>query len=263
MKIISTSILAGSLIFAFLLGYFFPTKTNHEKAAAIHLNSQPSRVFNDNSELPNFSTYKDIKLKKSDFFAYMLPRVKKANQIILQERLWVENLLSQGHDFNKTKMQKLLTLSEKYKVKTLNPNKMISELLSRVDSIPASLVLAQAANESAWGTSRFAKQGNNLFGQWCYVKGCGIIPKDRDNSQRHEVASFENIQQSITSYMHNLNSQISYGDLRELRKDMRQNTQTISGIKLANGLLKYSTRRMAYVEEIQTMIRQNNLAQYD
>jgi len=263
MKIISTSILAGALISAFLAGYFFPKKATTEKTVAGQFNSQLARSFNADSELPNFSTYQDVKLKKADFFAYLLPRVKKANQTILQERLWVESLLSQGNEFNQTQMHMLLTLSEKYKVKALNPKTMISELLSRVDTIPASLVLAQAANESAWGTSRFARQGNNLFGQWCYVKGCGIIPKSRDNNQRHEVASFKNIQQSINSYMHNLNSQISYTNLRKLRKDMRQNKQTVSGILLAHGLLKYSTRREAYVEEIQAMIRQNKLAQYD
>ena len=263
MKIINASILAGALSIAFLVGYFFPKEMNLNQGPVSQLSSQPVKTFNENSALPDFSTYKDVKLKKVDFFAYMLPRIKKANQQVLEERQWIKSLLSQGSEFKQAQMNQLLALAEKYKVKVLNPNDIISELFIRVDTIPASLVLAQAANESAWGTSRFAKQGNNLFGQWCYVKGCGIIPKGRDNNEHHEVASFKDIQQSINSYMRNLNSQASYKDLRALRKEMRENTQTISGTELARGLLKYSTRREAYVEEIQVMIRQNNLAQHD
>ena len=263
MKIISASILAGALSSAFLVGYFFPKNMNTNKGTVSQISSQPSRSFNVNSALPDFSTYKDVKLKKADFFAYMLPRVNKANQQVLEERQWIESLLSQGSEFKQAQMNQLLALAEKYKVKVLNPNDIIHELFMRVDTIPASLVLAQAANESAWGTSRFAKQGNNLFGQWCYVKGCGMIPKSRGNNEHHEVASFKDIQQSINSYMRNLNSQASYEDLRALRKEMRQSKQTISGTNLAHGLLKYSTRREAYIEEIQAMIRQNNLAQHD
>lgn len=263
MKIISSLILAIALTAAFLTGYFFPKKIANSPVNTLHSSPMGSRVFNANSALPDFSVYNDVKQKKADFFAYMLPRIQKANQLISKERKWLKDLLSQDNQFEQSQVNQLLALSDKYKVKVLNPNDMVAELLVRIDSIPASLVLAQAANESAWGTSRFAKQGNNLFGQWCYVKGCGMIPKSRGNNQHHEVASFDNIQQSINSYMRNLNSQSSYKDLRVLRKKMRDSSQSLSGLALAHGLLKYSTRREAYVEEIQAMIRQNKLSQYD
>ena len=260
MKFLSMFVLAGALVSAFLIGYFFPHHDVNPATTAETTAAQPRFT---SATLPDFSTYTDVKLKKSDFFSFMLPRVKQANQLILQERDWIKNLQRQSNEFEQTQMNQLLQLAEKYKVKFQQPNEIIQELLIRIDTLPASLVLAQAANESAWATSRFAVQGNNLFGQWCYVKGCGLIPRGRGADQHHEVARFKNIQQSIDSYMRNLNTQAAYTDLRGLRQDMREDNSTVSGLQLAKGLLKYSTRREAYVEEIQAMIRQNRLGQYD
>ncbi len=260
MKFLSIFVLAGALVSAFLGGYFFP---HHNVTADIAVEKKVAQTQFTNSTLPDFSTYTDVKLKKLDFFSFMLPRVKQANQLILQERDWIKSLQHKSDTFEQEQMDRLLALAKKYKVKFQQPNEIIEELLIRIDTVPASLVLAQAANESAWATSRFAVQGNNLFGQWCYVKGCGLIPRSRGADQHHEVARFKNIQQSIDSYMRNLNSQAAYTDLRDLRQDMREDNSTVSGLTLAKGLLKYSTRREAYVEEIQAMIRQNRLAQYD
>ena len=129
--------------------------------------------------------------------------------------------------------------------------------------MPPSLALAQSANESAWGTSRFAKQGNNFYGQWCYREGCGIVPKQRNHSAKHEVAKFKNVQLSTNAYIHNINSHNAYSNLRTLRATQRKAGKVISGQALAVGLQKYSERGSEYVKEIQAMIRFNKLGQYD
>jgi len=250
MKYIAATSLLLTLVLAFFTGYLLEIKGN----------KTPGLASQSPSETPDFSAYTDVKQKKLDFFLFLLPKVKIANEGILQERRWLTQLPT---NLNKDDQASLLALAKKYKVKTSETKDIIEQLLTRVDTIPASLVLAQAANESAWATSRFARKGNNLFGQWCYVKNCGLVPKQRGKDQNHEVAQFKSVQQSIESYMRNLNSQYSYEDLRTLRQQLRGSKQVVSGHLLAQGLLKYSTRREAYVEEIQAMIRQNGLSQYD
>lgn len=260
-QILFISILKLILIGAFILGYCFnDLKGGHKQTTQILPSS--SITFDENSDLPDFSTYTDTKQKKSDFFSYLLPRAIKSNNAILIERSFLLNL-NIKNELSNSDSKQLFKLAEKYKVSDKGIKQQYEQLLEKVDVIPPSLVLAQAANESAWGTSRFAKKANNLFGQWCYVKGCGIIPLKRGSSERHEVAKYSSIQGSITSYMKNLNTQISYADLRTLRKEMRNDGETVSGYELANGLLKYSTRREAYVHEIQSMIKHNGLSQYD
>ncbi len=250
MKYIAATSLLLTLVLAFFTGYLLEIKGDKTPGLASH---SPS-------ETPDFSAYTDVKQKKLDFFLFLLPKVKIANEGILKERRWLTQLPT---NINKDDQASLLALAKKYKVKTSETKDIVEQLLTRVDTIPASLVLAQAANESAWATSRFARKGNNLFGQWCYVKDCGLVPKQRGKGQNHEVAQFKSVQQSIESYMRNLNSQYSYEDLRTLRQQLRGSKQVVSGHQLAHGLLKYSTRREAYVEEIQAMIRQNGLSQYD
>ena len=117
--------------------------------------------------------------------------------------------------------------------------------------------MAQAANESAWGLSRFAQKGNNLFGQWCFKKGCGIVPGQRNAGANHEVRKFASINDSVASYMHNLNTGRAYKDLRKLRATLRSTNAAVDGHTLAKGLIKYSSRGKAYVKEIQSMIKTN------
>jgi Bax protein len=125
------------------------------------------------------------------------------------------------------------------------------------------MALAQAANESAWGTSRFAKQGNNLFGQWCFTAGCGLIPQHRSEGKSHEVAKFSSPQASVTSYIHNLNSHSAYQEFRQIRASQRQQFNRLSGQQCVEGLLKYSSRGEEYIQELQAMIRVNKLHRYD
>ena len=256
MRIIQSSLLIVLLIISFTLGYLFPTTPympDHIKGNKFSLDSK----------IPDFSTYKDVNDKKNDFFAFLLPKIKYANDNILKERRQVFDLKVALPNLSKDEVSTLNALKDKYEVSLTNHEEAIDALLKRVDIIPASLALAQAANESAWGTSRFAQEGNNLFGQWCYVKGCGIIPKQRHGKQRHEVAKFDGIVDSIESYMRNLNSQAAYEKLRTLRAEAREDEDVITGVNLANGLWSYSIRREAYVHEIQLMIKQNGLQQYN
>ena len=136
-------------------------------------------------------------------------------------------------------------------------------LLRRVDVVPPSLALAQAANESAWGTSRFARDGNNYFGQWCFEQGCGLVPKRRDEGRAHEVATFSSPVESVERYMANLNTHDAYRPLRERREQLRESEAPITGIQLAAGLEKYSERGEEYIAELRSMIRFNNLGAYD
>ncbi len=123
--------------------------------------------------------------------------------------------------------------------------------------------MAQAANESAWGTSRFAQQGNNLFGIWLFGEGAGLVPEQRPEGATYRVRVFGSLSASVAGYMHNLNRGHAYGKLRRLRARMRRTHQPLDGEVLAQGLLRYSERGAAYVAEIQAMIRHNQLRAVD
>ena len=245
------------LIISFLVGFNLPAPSETKSV------EYDTHAFDVNSEIPNFSQYKDIQKKKNDFFAFLLPKVRHANDIILNERDALKEIQQALPKLSSSQNKILSELKEKYEVELENNTDAVKELLVRVDIIPASLALAQAANESAWGTSRFAKLGNNLFGQWCYVKGCGVVPKQRAGHENHEVAKFDSVTDSIQSYMRNLNSQIAYKPLRDIRASARKNNESITGLKLAKGLWGYSTRRDEYIHEIQAMIRFNQLQQFN
>lgn len=145
----------------------------------------------------------------------------------------------------------------------LSQYELTKELIRRVDVIPTSLVLAQAANESAWGTSRFAREGNNIFGQWCFDEGCGLVPNRRGEDASHEVRAFASVEAAVRAYFRNLNTHPSYEDLRTLRASMRMQGLPLNSMVLARGLTRYSERGMDYVLELQDMIRINELRERD
>jgi Bax protein len=132
-------------------------------------------------------------------------------------------------------------------------------LRKRMDTLPESLVLAQAAIESGWGRSRFAREANNLFGQWCFEAGCGLVPQRRLAGASHEVASFETVDAAIASYFRNLNSHPVYAPVRDIRARARAADTDLSGLDLAAGLSRYSERGEAYIEEVRQVIRVNAL----
>ncbi len=212
--------------------------------------------------VPDFSQYKDVKQKKTAFFKFMLPHIKKANSEITTTRHFLKAL--SPSELNKQK-PRLMALAKEYRVthkgKTLSQVK--KALLKKVDVIPPSLALAQAANESAWGTSRFARKGSNFYGQWCFTKGCGLVPSQRTSGKGHEVRKFNSAYDSVKGYIHNLNTQPSYAKLRDIRYKKRQKKQRATGLELVVGLEKYSERKHEYVKELSSMIRYNKLGRYD
>ncbi len=219
----------------------------------------------DRDPLPNFSQYNQVQEKKRAFFDYVLPLVNQENQIVLEDRIYLETLAQEAGGLSFFQRRTLIELADDYYVDRENrsDSQIVAQLLLRVDPVPPSLALAQAAIESAWGTSRFAVQGNNLFGQWCYKKGCGLVPLRRSSGSHHEVAKFATVAESVESYIRNINTHRAYTDLRAARASLRSEDKSASGYQLAENLLEYSELREKYVHEVQAVIRINDLARYD
>jgi Bax protein len=213
------------------------------------------------SALPAFNEIKNITQKKQAFFNYLMPLAQKANELVLKSRQKLL-VLKKKKKLNAQDKLWLKELSQRFqltKQQELNP---IYSLLTKVDAVPISLLLAQAANESAWGSSRFARQGNNLFGQWCYQANCGIVPQQRTKGKVHEVKKFKSTFDSIKSYIHNLNTHPSYAELRKIRATLRRSNKNVSGLVLTQGLMHYSERGVHYVNDIKNMIKANQLEDY-
>lgn len=208
----------------------------------------------------DFSGYAAGPERKQAFVEYFQPLIEQENRQISAQRSKLLSVRQSGSD-----SRWLYALAEQYRLKNFNPkdNGQWRELLSRVDTVPVSLALAQAANESGWGTSRFSREGNNFFGQWCFEKGCGLVPKSRNAGASHEVAAFRSPRESVARYLLNLNSHNTYAPLREVRARLRSEQQPVSGAALAEGLSGYSERGAAYIDELQAMIRHNNWARLD
>ena len=212
--------------------------------------------------LPDFTQYSVVSEKKDAFFGYLFPRIALANLRIQAARDYLEQL-SNKPELNEEERKWLTTRATRLRVDGETTEDLVSGLERRMHIIPPSLVLAQAANESAWGTSRFATQGNNLFGQWCFNPGCGLVPNSRPAGMTHEVEVFKSPYRSIRAYLTNLNRHNAYQNLRERRLALLNENRFPDGINLAGGLQSYSERGQAYVEEIRSMIRVNNLSDYD
>lgn len=200
----------------------------------------------------DMSNLKDIKDKKKRFFDFMRPIVNDENAKVLTLR---EKLVAAKK--NKNNHELVAATAESYSVDWTTGEESWKKLLERVDAIALEVALAQSANESAWGQSRFAQQGNNFFGQWCYKKGCGIVPAKRDKGTKHEVASFKSVNASVRSYIKNINTGRVYAPLRNIRRDNRAAGKKPDAKAQAGGLIKYSQRREEYVKEIRSMIRVN------
>ncbi|SFD01123.1 glucosaminidase domain-containing protein [Pseudoalteromonas denitrificans] len=211
-------------------------------------------------KLPDFLAIKDIKLKKKTFFNFIKPHVKAVNKQILQQRAQLEialMMLQFDDNLADKQLNQVIAIFKQYKVKHKVDVEGISLALERVDIVPRELALMQAANESAWGTSRFAKIGLNFFGQWCYRKGCGMVPKNRNSGAGHEVAAYQTVRAAVNAYFYNINTNRAYRSLRKIRAHQRKIQQTPTAEGLAQGLLAYSERGEAYVNEISHMIRLN------
>lgn len=216
-------------------------------------------------DVPDFSEYPAGPARKQAFFDYFLPIVQARNDELLALRRRVLELRAQGPDLAGAEERRMREIAAEFGLRdfdTTDENAW-EMLLRRVDVVPASLALAQAANESAWGTSRFALEGNNYFGQWCFEPGCGLVPRSRDADKTHEVAVYGSPVESVERYVANLNRSSAYTPLREIREDLRAQGEPITGLELAAGLRRYSERGEDYIEELQSMIRFNKLTRFD
>lgn len=205
-----------------------------------------------------------IKKKKHSFFMGLLPMVLLVNKEVAAERLELLQILGRYKDRkpNRGDRERIKELLKRYGLRgrPLVDHRARTQLLKRIDTIPPALALAQAANESAWGTSRFARLGNNLFGEWTFTPGTGIVPEGRPPGKTYEVRKFSSLYSSIRSYINNLNRNSAYRTLRSIRHNLRKDGKEVTGTALAHGLLRYSQRGEEYIREIQTMIRQNKLS---
>ncbi|OFE14020.1 hypothetical protein PHACT_08015 [Pseudohongiella acticola] len=215
--------------------------------------------------MPDFALFEDTDARKDAFFGYFLPLVEMRNEEILELRADLLRLRDNISELSGRQQRQINRLAEDYEIAGFDINEPgdWDTLLRRVDVVPPSLALAQAAKESGWGLSRFAQEGNNFFGHWCYVEGCGLVPESRPAGARHEVAAFDSPEQSVERYIRNLNSHDAYRDLRAMRSRLRANEELITGLELSEGLLRYSQRGQAYIRELQSMIRFNELDELD
>ncbi|SBT16282.1 hypothetical protein MGA5115_00362 [Marinomonas gallaica] len=217
------------------------------------------------SSKPNFAAISDIQERKAAFFDYLLPFVEEKNTLLLQDRARIQAILENEEPPTREDKTWLSALRKIHKLSKVGvyTHQDIAIMLRYVDVIPASLVLAQAANESAWGTSRFAVQGNNYFGQWCFTRGCGLVPNARGEDKDHEVRKFSDARESVFAYIDNLNSNSAYKELRSIRAQLRKNGNTITGLALVHGLEKYSQRGQDYIDEIESLIDYNELWRFN
>lgn len=217
------------------------------------------------------TTTKEITVvnKKRLFFRGIAPLILRSNELILNDRKRMEEISSsflQNTSISETDQIWLQKLAELYKVKTnegqLNES-MLEELWVKVDVVPPSLALAQGAEESGWGTSRFAAAGNAIYGQWTWGKNA-IVPKEqRKELGNYGIAAFESLQESVSAYMLNLNTHNAYAGLRGKRAELRKNGDKISGSVLAEQLTKYSERGEEYVKTLKNMMDYNQLSPVD
>jgi len=197
------------------------------------------------------------KLKKETFIKIVLPLIVAENERILEDRNKLILLAKKKFTTDLEKQwlrQKLL----EYKVKKGN----LKELQARMDIIPTSIALAQAAKESGWGTSRFALEGNAIFGQWTW-SGQGIAPLDRESNKNHKILKFPILRASVKAYQNNLNTHKSYTNFRDKRSIMRKKNKDITGLDLTETLKNYAQTGSDYIKILNQIIRQNRLTDFE
>ncbi len=199
---------------------------------------------------------KDVKAQKERFVKILYPLILKEEQKIRQERAFVEAFFShfvQNGIANPEAAAKLAKLAKKYRIKSLYDKE---EYLKKIDLIPVSLVLAQAAIESNWGKSRFAREANNLFGEWTWGKR-GIIPKNRPEGERYKIRIFSSLEASIASYMRNLNRHWAYVEFRDARLAAKQTGIPFTGFAAAVHLKRYSQMGVKYTHMVKRTIKKH------
>ena len=208
--------------------------------------------------LPNeIKKIENIQKRKDFFIQIILPLIIKENNNIKLDRKKLFTILNKNKNSKAQKIWLNLKLKQ-YGVK----NKDLFTLKIRMDEVPISMAIAQAAKETGWGTSRFAQEGNALFGQWTW-SGEGIKPSGADDDSKHKVMKFKILQASVKAYQRNLNTHSSYKDFRSARAELRDEGKKLDSIILSEHLDKYAETGKEYVKTLQQIIKQNNLTDFD
>ena len=229
------------------LGYDLKGIRAGQKVKPIYLTKLPK----------DLKTLGDTKQKRDLFIKIILPLILDENEKITQDRKKLFKIL--GKNFNT--VGERVWLKRRFKEYKIE-DKDLTKLKMRMDIIPVSLALAQAANESGWGTSRFALEGNALFGQWTWSKK-GITPKNKDPNQTHKILQFQILKASVRAYKNNLNTHNAYKEFREARAQLRQGNRPINGLDLAKYIKNYASIGEKYVEIIEDIIEKNSLTDFD
>ena len=235
------------------IGYRLDTVRSHRQVPRLFLAAVPK-------DLPKL---REPAERKNVFVMMILPLVLHVNELILQTRAQVKVLQQ------KRNSGKLIAIEEQKFLKKLageyglkKPD--IDQMLKHVDIIPPSLALAQSAEESGWGTSRFAREGNALFGQRTWHSTTGLVPEKREEGKKYKVRAFDHLLDGVKAYARNLNAHPYYREFRERRAEMRKSVdQTIDGMKLVPTLTRYSERGEDYIATIQELIRFNQFTVFD
>ena len=229
------------------LGYDLKGVRAGQKVKPIYLTKLPKDI----------KTLGDTKQKRELFIKILLPLILNENQKITEDRKKLFKIL--GKNFNT--VGERVWLKRRFKEYKID-DQDLSKLKMRMDIIPVSLALAQAANESGWGTSRFALEGNALFGQWTWSKK-GISPKNKDPNKSHKVLQFQILKASVRAYKNNLNTHNAYQEFREARAQLRQEDKIIDGFELAKYVKNYAAIGEKYVAILEDIIEKNSLTDFD
>jgi Bax protein len=221
----------------------------------------------DTTSLKKINLSSNINERKNDFINIVLPIIVDQNRkiIVLRQRLIdSKNYLNQNKTLSRTDQVFIKNLATKYSVTTKNRHKIdiINDLLISIDIIPNSIVLAQAANESGWGSSRFAIEFNALFGEYTFDNNNGVIPAQREEGKKHFVKYFKTIDKSVESYFININSHFAYDKFRKFRKILRDKNNFFNVNLLVDKLDSYAEDE-EYVDTIISIIYDNKLTKYD
>ena len=200
---------------------------------------------------------RSVQLKKETFIKIVLPLIVAENEKILDDRKKLK-ILSEKKFTSDIEKQWLRQKLLEYKVKKGD----LDQLMLRMDMIPVSIALAQAAKESGWGTSRFALEGNAIFGQWTW-DGQGIAPLKRDDNKKHKILKFPILRASVKAYKNNLNTHKSYSKFREKRKSLRNKKKNITGLDLTDTLKNYAQTGSEYTKILNQIITQNRLSDFE
>lgn len=234
-------------------------QTHGYTLAAIHAGAKVPRLFLDT--LPqDLKHINDVWERKHAFIRLMLPLILAENERILADRRQLDSMMTHRAVPDSADAKWLATVAARYRMPDFDARTgNWDELMRRVDIVPVSLAIAQGAIESGWGTSRFARLGNAIFGQWTWQPGTGMVPAERPAGAQYEVRMFDQLSGSVRTYLRNLNTHKSYADMRAKRAELRKQGNSPAGWALAGYLTRYSERGSAYTADLRRIIRVNRL----